>query len=151
MALLAVLAFAAFAAGCGGSDGGDDSTASITRSEFLARGNAICKKGNQEIDADFEAFAKENNLKQNQNLTDAQATEASNTILIPNVQDQVDKIGALGAPEGQEAEVDAILASAQKGIDELTADPTLIVQDGADPFAEANKLSKEYGLVACAG
>jgi hypothetical protein len=148
MALLAVLTLAVFAAGCGN---GDDSAASITKSEFLAQGNAICKQGNQEIDSDFEAFAKENDLQQNDGLTDAQATEASEEILIPNVQDQVDQIRELGAPDGQEAQVDAILAAAQKGIDDLEADPTLLAQNGADPFAEANKLAKDYGLAACAG
>jgi hypothetical protein len=150
MALLAVLALAVFAAGCGGGDDSDDSTASITKSEFLAQGNEICKKGNQEIDSDFEAFAEENDLKQNQNLTDAQATEASETILIPNVQDQVDQISELGAPEGEEAQVDAILVAAQEGIDELEADPTAI-QGNNDPFAEANELARDYGLTACAG
>jgi len=152
MALLAVLALAVFAAGCGGSDDGDDSTstASITKSEFLAQGNAICKKGNQEIDSDFESFAKKHDLKQNDGLTDAEATEASEEILIPNVQKQVDQIRALGPPEGQEAQVDAILSAAQKGIDELEKDPTAI-QGNNDPFAEANKLAKDYGLTACAG
>jgi hypothetical protein len=152
MALLAVLALAVFAAGCGGNDDGDDSTstASITKSEFLAQGNSICKKGNQEIDSDFESFAKKHDLKENDGLTDAEATEASEEILIPNVQKQVDQIHALGAPEGQEAQVDAILSAAQKGIDELKKDPTAI-QGNNDPFAEANKLAKDYGLTACAG
>jgi hypothetical protein len=149
MALLAVLALAVFAAGCGDGDE-STSTASITKTEFLAQGNAICKKGNQEIDSDFESFAKKHDLQQSDGLTDAEATEASEEILIPNVQDQVDQIGELGAPEGQEAQVDAILAAVQKGIDELEADPTAI-QGNSDPFAEANKMAKDYGLTACAG
>jgi hypothetical protein len=149
IALSAVFALALVAVGCGGDD--STSTASITKAEFLTQGNAICDKGNKEINTAFESFAKENNLEQNQNLTDAQATEASNTILIPNVQSQVDQIRELGAPAGQETQVDAILTAAQQGIDDLKDDPTLLAQSNADPFAEANKLARDYGLTACAG
>ena len=58
---------------------------------------------------------------------------------------------ALPPPSGDEAQVQAIISAAQQGLDKLKADPSLITASGQDnPFAEANKLAKQYGLTACA-
>jgi hypothetical protein len=64
---------------------------------------------------------------------------------------EVAGIEALPAPSGDTEQVDAIVSAAQQGLDELKADPSLITAEGQDnPFAEANKLAKQYGLTACA-
>ena len=69
------------------------------------------------------------------------------------MQSQIDGIKALGAPTGDEAQVKAIVDSAQSALDKAKADPTLMLQNNSknDPFAEANQLAKSYGLTACGG
>ncbi len=70
-------------------------------------------------------------------------------VLVPNVQGQHDDIDALGAPEGDEDDVQAILDALQEGIDAVEADPSLITSSD-DPLGEASDLAGEYGLTDCA-
>lgn len=140
------------AAGCGGGD--DDSTsttAALTKAEFLKQGNQICAEGNKEINAGFEEFAKENNIPQNQEPTQAQKEEVAETILLPSVTKQVEGVDSLGAPSGEEEQVEEIIDAAEEALEEGEEDPASLVTEGSDPFAKANKLAGEYGLTACAG
>ena len=49
--VVAVLAAGAIATGCGSSDDNGDSTttASLTKAEWIAKADAICRQGNQQI------------------------------------------------------------------------------------------------------
>jgi hypothetical protein len=144
--LFGALAIAMIAVGCGSSD---DSTSSLTKAEFIAQADAICKKGNAEIESDFEAFAKENGLKENQEPSKAQGVELVETTLVPNIQGQADELRALDPPSEDEAEVTAMLDSLDEGIEEAEADPEALFASKTDPFGPANKIAKEYGLKVC--
>ena len=58
---------------------------------------------------------------------------------------------ALPVPEGDEDEVEALLAAADEAIAQAEKDPaSLLVLQGADtPFSEVNRLSTKYGLEVC--
>jgi len=129
-------------AGCGGDDDTSATTASLSKEEFLAQGNAICAEGNKTIEAAGE------DLGQQPSQADFEAFV--NDSLAPAVQGQIDGINALGAPEGDEEQVTAITDAAQEGVDEIKADPGAITGN-QDPFEEANKLAGEYGLTECSG
>jgi len=148
VALAAFAAIAMIVAGCGG--GGDSTTdsSSLTKAEFLKQGNAVCAKGNKEIEEGFEEFEKENGL-QNKQPTEEQLTEAIETIVLPSVRGQVEGIEDLGAPGGEEAKVEAITDAASEALEEGEEDPASLTSEKADPFAKANELSNEYGLVKC--
>jgi hypothetical protein len=148
VALAAFAAIAMIVAGCGG--GGDSTTesSSLTKAEFLEQGNSVCAKGNKEIEEGFEEFEKENGLQDKQ-PTKAQLTEAIETVVLPAVRDQVEGIEALGAPSGEEAKVEAITVAADEAVEEGEEDPASLTSEKADPFAEANELANEYGLVKC--
>jgi hypothetical protein len=60
-------------------------------------------------------------------------------------QTQVDKIRALGAPSGDEDEVNKILDTVQADID--NAKSAGDVEDST--FADGNALAKQYGLKVC--
>ena len=138
-ALFAVLTLALIAAGCGGSD-------SISKEDFVTKADAICKKGNDQIQADVEAYAKK--VGMTGQPTDAQATEIADTILIPSVQSQHDDLKDLEVPSGDEKQVNAILTTLQSDINQAKADPAaLIKSNGA--FAKADQLAKDYGLTVC--
>jgi hypothetical protein len=146
-----VLAIALIAAGCGSSsDNSTDSTASLTKAEFLKQGNAICATGNKQIEAGFESFGKENHLSENKQPTEAQAAEVAETVLIPAVNTQIEGIRALGAPSGDEDQVNAILEAAEEAVEKTEEDPgALLSSNSENAFAKANKLSSEYGLTTC--
>jgi hypothetical protein len=146
--LAAVAAIAMIVAGCGGSSDSSESTSSLTKAQFLKQGNAVCAKGNKEIQEGFEEFEKESG-SQNKQPTKAQLTEAIETIVLPGVGKQVEGIKALPAPNGEEAEVEAITDAAEEALEKGEEDPVALTTEKADPFAKANKLANEYGLVKC--
>ena len=123
------------AAGCGG--GGDDN---LSKSEFVAQGNAICKKGNAEINT----AAK----KLNKNSTPAQLKSFATDTIVPSVESQISQIRALDEPSADQDQVNAILDEADAALAKVKANPTLITSN-ADPFAKANKKAKAYGLTVC--
>jgi hypothetical protein len=145
--VLVVLALALVAAGCGSDDNkkSGGSSSSISKAEFLRKGNAICAAGNKEINAQGKKLFGSNQKRPSK----AKMKQFASTVLIPSVQKQVDQIKALGAPKGDEAQVNAITAAAQDGIDKGKQDPLALTSDKADPFKKANKLAREYGLKAC--
>jgi hypothetical protein len=73
-------------------------------------------------------------------------------VLLPSVEDQVSKIRALGAPKGDEDQVNAILDAADEGVQKGKQDPLSLTKEGsAGPFDKANKLANAYGLKTCGG
>jgi putative heme degradation protein len=133
----ALLAAGLLAAGCGG---GDDN---LTKAEFTNQADAICKKGNQEIDK-----AAKQVFTSKQAPSKAQFEKLVNDTLIPNTQSQIDQIRDLNPPSADEDQVNALLEEAQSALDEVKQDPT-VLQSNKDPFKKANQLANDYGLKAC--
>ncbi len=148
-AFVGVVAMAAVVAGCGSSSSSDE-TASLTKTQFVAQADAICKKGNAEIESEVEAFQEENGLGENDEPSKAQQAELSETILAPNVKNQAEEIRALEAPSGDEGEITAMLDALDEGVEEVEANPQAPFESNqASPFGPANKMAKEYGLKVC--
>ena len=137
-----LLSMTALVAGCGGDDDGDgaDEPAAVSKTDFVTQANKICAEGNEVISSAATEIAGE--------PTDEQITEFADEVLVPNIQGQHDDIEALGAPEGDEDEVQAILDALQEGIDTVEADPSTITS--SDPFGDASQLAGDYGLEECA-
>jgi hypothetical protein len=137
------MAIALVAAGCGG--GSDDSDNALSKSEFLAKGNAICDAGNKEIQTAFEDAIGKGQPTQEQ--LDAVVTAS----LVPSIQGQVDDIRDLGAPEGDDGQIGKILDEAELAVQDVKENPSLATQEGGQsPFADVNQQLKEYGLTTCA-
>ncbi len=151
--ILMLVCFAAtglIAAGCGDDDddGGSSSdstatattetTASLTKDEWITQADAICQESNDAI----EAAAPSGSATADD--VDAFVTDT----LVPQVQSQLDDIRALGLPEGAEDGATVILDEAQEATDKLEADPTLL-RNGEDPFAKANADAQAFGLTVC--
>ena len=119
-----------------------------TKAEFVKKVNAICAKGNKNIESEFESFAKEHNLSQNKEPSDAVKEEAANEIVIPQISNQVKEIRALGTPQGDEGELEELLEKVEEALEEIEEDPSLLFGNEST-FKEVNKLSREYGLTVC--
>ena len=144
---IAFIALAALAvlvvAGCGG---GDDETTALTKSQFLAKGNALCKEKEQERLNEVNKVVA--SLKQGESFSDAKQTRMVETIIIPNYEEITSGIEALGAPEGDEAKIDALIAAMKKTTKVLKEDPEEAIFSVL-MFEEPNKLAKAYGLNSC--
>jgi hypothetical protein len=143
--IVAVGAFALIVAGCGSSDDDSttDSTASLTKAEFVKQGNAICDAGNKEINAGFNEF-----LPKGKEPSKAVLDEAIETVLIPSVTKQVEEIRALGAPEGEEEAVEDFLAGAEEELEKGEEEPASLATDAS--FDKTNQEGKAIGLTSCA-
>ena len=148
-ALLAIgmaIALGAAVVGCGGGD--DDSTgATLTKAEFIAQADTICKDGEDALEQEADEFAEENDVDI-ENPTEAQQEEVISDVVAPAVRQQAEAIDGLGAPEGDEETVEAIVAAVESGADELESDPKLLLE-GENPLGEGSELAREYGLKEC--
>lgn len=152
--LAGVLALAIAAAGCGSTDDSTDTdTASaevtITKEQLIAQGDAICKQGNEEIEEGFESYAEENDIPKNQEPNDEQGVEIVEMVLVPNLKTQAELIRGLGAPEGDEEQVEELLDSLDEAIETAEDDPEALFNEDTDPFGDVNQQAQDYGFSEC--
>lgn len=140
--LISVLAVAAFAAGCGDDDSSADS---LTKAEFVKQASDKCKAVNKESQKRLEAAGKAQEGVPPSKNTEEQLV---NNIVVPALQKQADELSELGAPEGDEAQVEAIIEALEKVTQEAEENPVGVAAQ-SDPFLEVDQMMKDYGLEAC--
>ena len=136
LALVAALALG----GCGSSKS-SSSAGSITKAQFVAKGNAICAAGN--------ASRKRRANALGNNPTRAQIISYVKKIFVPNIQQQIDGLRGLGASHGDQAKVTGMLDLAQADLDKVKAKPILVAQ-GPGLFQNFATEAHAYGLTQCA-
>jgi hypothetical protein len=139
-AVLAVSAIAA--AGCGGSDDNDSSgleTSDLTKQEWITQADQICIEGDKDIGQQAGQFF-------DGKPTPAESTQFSHEAVLPSIQAQVARIRELGAPEGDEDQVEAMLDAVEEGLAKAETDSSAL-QEGA--LDEGTALVQAYGAKAC--
>ena len=107
----------------------------------MTQANQICAAGSKTTEAAAQdTFSSPNPSK-------AEVETFVTETVIPSTQAQLADIRALGAPAGDEEQVNAILDAADQELEELGANPSAI---GPQAFAESTKLAGDYGLSDCA-
>ncbi len=148
LALLAALIVGGCVAGCGSSSTTTETTAVIAKAEFVAKGNAVCAKGEKAQEAEIKAYIKKHGLE-NKKPSKAQEAEIVETVLVPNIQSQIDGVKALGAPSGEEQQVNSALELSQQALEKIEANPELAFGK-ENVFAAAGKQLHALGLKKCA-
>ncbi len=159
-ALLIFVLATALVAGCGDDSGSGSSTGeaptdvktgSLSKASFIMQADAICQKETEAMQRQLSTYlapkAKEKSV---QSPLVEYADEVIENIVGPAYDAQIEQIAALGAPEGDEAEVEAILVALDRTIERATDESVAFVRSGAS-FGEATKLAEAYGLEFCAG
>jgi hypothetical protein len=143
------IALAAAVIGCGGGDdSSDSSSAALTKAEFIKEADKVCKDGEEALEAEGEEFAEDNDVDI-ENPTQEQQEEVVVDVVGPALHKQGEEIAELGAPEGEEETVEAIVEALETGSDELESDPGAFIEGKENPLAEASKLARDYGLTEC--
>ena len=150
LVVMAALIVGVCVAGCGSSSNSTstETTAAISKAEFVAKGNAVCVKGEKAQEAEINAYVKKHGLE-NKEPSKAQEAELVETVLVPNVQSQIDGVKALGAPSGEEQQVSSALELSQQTLEKIEANPELAFGK-KDTFAAAGKQLHALGLKKCA-
>lgn len=140
-------AIALVGAGCGGGGGGGGTTTStgpLSKSDYITRGDTICKLGTLAIgQAGRERFGTSNPNRQ-------QAIQFGQDVVVPSLEDTLRKLRALKPPAGDESQTAAIYDSLEKSINQLKQNPELFVESNlGGAFDEANSLAQRYGFKQC--
>jgi hypothetical protein len=145
-AIAALVAVAAIVAGCGSGGDTTDEMVTLTKTEFIKQGDAICKQGNEASEKEAEEFAEDNDFKL-EKASKEQLEEAVSEVLVPNLEGQIEELEALGAPKGDEGKVEAIVSSLEEATSEIEDDPGLVFQ--GDVLKKPSKLADDYGFKVC--
>lgn len=149
MRLAAALAAAValLVSGCGDDEEGGFSpvvSEPVSKVEFLRQADQICNAAESQIEA-----AADDLITAKEEPSPEEVEEVAINIVVPALKSEVAAIGALGAPEGDEDQVQGIIDATEAGIAEIEADPAALL-DGAPPsLQEAEKLAREYGSQQC--
>jgi hypothetical protein len=146
MAIAGILMLGGLASGCGQTGHTSQSASaqtapatSITRTDFLARANAICGSADPAL---AEAAAK---LAARPSASQVAAVVKGT--YVPMIKTQITQISALGAPSGDRTAVAAMLKMVQADLKKLQSRPALVT---TDVFADFARVAHPYGLTACA-
>lgn len=141
---IALLAATALAAGCGGDD-----EEAISKADYVKQGNKICADFNASVDKDAsKAFA---GIASASDVTPEKATQFFDAAR-PKFDAVVEDLVALGAPQGDEDAVKAII-DAGKADSQKIADAdgeglvALVAGNAATP--DFDQKAEEYGLKEC--
>ena len=145
---IAVLASAvALMSGCGG----DEQEESLTRAVLIKRGDAICVKANEQSKKRYDDLMRKNTSRQAAKRSfEEEGIEVGEEVLVPNAEEQAEGLSELPPPDGDEAEIEAIVEAIEAGIAKANSDPGSFYSDEY-PFDEANLLMVEYGFKVCGG
>lgn len=156
MVLATALGVALIAAGCGDDDengsasaSGDGlATSSLGKAEYVKQASAACVKERDNLLAKVNAYLEKHDSKNaDEGVVLAGMYKA---VVLPTVEAEIAAVRKLGAPEGDEDEIEAILAAQQKAVDEarqIKSAKTL--EELEDPFMPASKMYRDYGFTAC--
>ncbi len=138
LALVSLLGIAACSDDSDSAATTTSATTKISKTEFLAQGNATCQTFNESL------------VELSANITTEEEQIAYMTdSLVPGLRATVASIRALGFPAGDEALLDGLMADTEVKLQEIEADPAAVLASGEDPFAEINSQLVDYGLTVC--
>jgi len=138
--VVAVAAIGVMMVGCGG---GDDEPAPLTKKAFLAKGNAICKKANDERDAMIKKALQEH---QGEAASKADQEELVRAI-IPALEPVPEELEELGPPKGDEAKVQTLIDGFEDSLKETDKDPLAAI--AGETFGDIDAEMQKYGLTKC--
>lgn len=115
---------------------------SIGKALYLKRANNVCQRGRNQMPRSFEGRYRHVNRGKIY-------TEATANIFLPGVQLWFDDIAYLGAPPGDQAQVEKLLTAMQRAVYASEAQHIDFSGQLIAQFAESNRLVRRYGLDSC--
>jgi hypothetical protein len=158
--LVVALAGVSLIIGCGG---GDESTPSsepassnsgggtLSKAEFIKRGDAICKKGDAAQYDEARKYRAEH-AKELASLSPTRAEEKLlRVVVLPLITRQAKELEALGVPKGDGKEVRALIAAIEAGVRKARKNPYGIELEFGyeNPLREVAELAGDYGFGEC--
>jgi hypothetical protein len=133
-------------AGCGGT-AGDTQVATATKSDLVARANAICENTDKVQAAAFRVYQRSHSRKE----LEGRAGEERIVLKVglPAIAVEIKELRDLEVPVSQKKKIDEIWSAAETALRKAEATPSLIFKPSTDPFVPVEKMSEGYGMKAC--
>lgn len=132
--------------GGSGGTGGPVEGKPISKAAYLKLANDICHTAFKNIA--FRALPiLQKAGKKSERAREAAEVELLPTVLIPGLKEEVEELRALGAPEGDEKQVEAIVKAIEDVIEKGETDPEAFQR--TNPYFEAATMAAKYGLKTC--
>jgi hypothetical protein len=85
---------------------------------------------------------------------EAETSEAERVKLVaaaglPAIRTEIEELTELAPPEGEEAEVEAMLTRMEKALEESEADPSKVLDSSGNPFVAVEKEAAKFGFKSC--
>jgi hypothetical protein len=144
----ALAGLALVVAGCGGGDSTTDTTASLSKAEFIKQADSICAATEKRGEAEIEEFLKEEGIEGEEPSEDVKE-QLAEEIALPTISRQLQEIRALGFPEGSDGEeAEEVIEAAEEDVEAGEEEPSVLFSGEA--FKETNQMAKAYGFTTCA-
>lgn len=121
---------------------------SEAKSDFVAKANDFCEEQLKQLSTQLQQLLGGGNGPQKPAAQQAALNRFAEDAIGPAMRAEAEELKALGAPEGDEEQVEAIIASLEAIATKTRKDPKGLVND-VNAFDKAQTLTKEYGLDAC--
>jgi|GEM_PF-3179629 len=140
-------------AGAGGGGGGEPPAegtgsnlkpTSESKREFVKKATAVCKKQQKAMQAQARKFIK----NASRTFVKVNQRRFVERVLAPGLEAEASALRELGAPQGEEEQVEAVIAAVGLMAEKARRDPPSYFENAA-VFKEAAKVPAAYGLNAC--
>ena len=124
---------------------------SESKAEYTAKANALCKKRKRQIQADLMRIFKEvqeEEGSQSQQQQQAGLRKLVEEAVAPGLEAEAEELRELGAPDGDEAQVEEVLAAIEALVAEMRETPQAFATNPA-AFEKAQRPARKYGIGAC--
>jgi hypothetical protein len=129
---------------CGGDDD-DDASSDVTKEEFIANADAVCRSGNDKIEALFSELSDTASAEEAAQLTLDEA--------LPVYRDQIEALRELDLPAADADELEQLWDDLDAATDELEQqlkdDPEVAFTEEFDPYTDVNQAAADYGMQEC--
>lgn len=140
---LALIAALAVVAGCGGGD--DETTATVTKAEFIKAGDAVCKKGLENREAAIQKSVKKSKKELRENFESSEAVFLLKSIL-PTIQQTSEELSELETPDAQ---AEKMVADFEKAVEGAETNPKAVITGEDSSIAEFGQEATKYGFKYC--
>lgn len=145
-ALFGLLLTVALLSGCGGSRADSES---VSKAEYVARADEICKHGEAEKNSALKAALKELG-RRHETLTRKHEEELVTDSALPPIKRMAEGLKRIDRPVEEADKARQLVAAYEKEIRHLEEDPASVVDGSGGAFAEADELARVLGMKYCA-
>ena len=125
-------------------------TASLNKAEYVKQAEEICIAGNEDLLPEITTYLQKHESHPGQSEGEVVAAAVQHAV-VPKLQLEVDKLYSLGAPAGDEQQLEAFLTAMLKATEDLESRNELTLEPGLSRvLGHAGDLALNYGIQNCA-